>query len=81
MITCKECGKVITHESGFCLQHRHGWREGFKEGIRTRESVGDKAIDLLIRDLEMTSKHPVIKHMGLTPLMIRSANAIRRLSK
>lgn len=81
MIECKECGKVITHESGFCLQHRRGWREGFKEGMRTRGSVGDKAIDLLIKDLELTSRMPAIKHLGLTPLMIRSANALRRLSK
>jgi hypothetical protein len=81
MITCKECGKVITHESGFCLQHRHAWREGFKAGVTTNESVGDRSIALLIKDLGRAATHPMVKHLGFTPLLIRSANALKRLDK
>lgn len=81
MDTCKECGKGIKHHSGFCMQHRHAWREGFKAGVRTKESVGDANTDRLIKDLELVSTYPIAKNMGIAPLMIRSANALKRLSK
>lgn len=81
MIACKECGKKIKHESGFCMQHRHAWREGFKAGVRTKESVGEANTDRLIKDLELVSTYPIAKAMGIAPLMIRSANALKRLSK
>ena len=80
MKQCEECGKQIKHESGYCLQHRHAWREGFKAGVRTKESVGDATTDSLIKDLELVSTDPIAKAMGIAPLMIRSANAIKRLS-
>jgi hypothetical protein len=63
------------------LQHRHAWREGFKAGVRTRESVGDEAVDRLIKDLELGSVYPIIKATGMSALLIRSANALKRLSK
>ena len=77
---CEECGKQIKHESGYCLQHRDAWRQGFKAGVRTKESVGDATTDSLIKDLELVSTYPIAKSMGIAPLMIRSANAIKRLS-
>lgn len=63
------------------MQHRHAWREGFKAGVRTKESVGDANTDRLIKDLELVSTYPIAKTMGIAPLMIRSANALKRLSK
>jgi hypothetical protein len=81
MLTCKTCGKTIKHESEYCLQHRREWREGFKAGVRTKESVGDANTDRLIKDLELISTYPIAKALGIAPLMIRSANAIKRLSK
>lgn len=81
MATCKECGKAVTHESGYCMQHRHSWRQGFKAGMRTKESVGDASTDRLIKDLELVSTYPIAKSMGIAPLMIRSANALKKLSK
>lgn len=78
---CKECDKVIAHESGYCLQHRHPWREGFKAGVSLRESVGDKSIDTLIKELGRAATNPLMKSIGYTPLLIRSANALKRLSK
>lgn len=78
---CKKCNKPIKHESGYCLQHRREWRDGFRAGVRTKESVGDAATDRLIKDLELVSTYPIAKNMGIAPLMIRSANAIKRLSR
>lgn len=76
---CKECGKKINHDSGYCLQHRREWREGFRAGVRTKESVGDASTDRLIKDLEIASTYPITKAIGMAPLLIRSANAIKRL--
>jgi len=78
---CKECGKVIAHPSGYCLQHRHPWREGFRAGVTVRESTGDKAVDDLIKDLGKAATHPMVRHLGFTPLLIRSANSLKRLTK
>lgn len=80
-MTCKTCDKVINHDSGYCLQHRREWREGFKAGLRTKESVGDESIDKMIEQLEIASTNPMVKYLSLSPLLIRSANALKRLSK
>ena len=80
-IPCKKCGKLVNHVSRYCLEHRRPWREGYKMGFQIRESVLNVPEEELILELEKEASSPHMITIGRTPLLIRAANTIRKLSK
>ena len=78
---CRKCNKLHNHFSGYCLEHRKEWREGYKAGVQLREEGLDIVYKDLVWELENTATHPIFKAMGYTPLFIRVANALRKSKK
>ena len=75
----KDCGKTTNHISGYCMSHRKEWMQGYKFGLRIRETTGHGLADHILEDLETLASYPPLR--GYARVLLRSANLIRSLLK
>jgi hypothetical protein len=73
------CGKMVSHMSGYCLNHRKEWMQGYKFGLRIRESTGHEHADYVVKELEMTASYPQMRNQA--HMLLRASNLIRSLLK
>jgi hypothetical protein len=73
------CGKMVNHMSGYCLNHRKEWMKGYKFGLRIRESTGYEHADYVVKELEMTASYPQMRNQA--HMLLRASNLIRSLLK